>query len=155
MWCSGSGAGNRSKVLFAVEPVSRNVEAVRWTYELINRSDVDGWLATLHPDCVFRDPTRPNLSDPEGLYRGREGARSYWEDWEDVWDGMRVRIEEVIEAGDRLVVRIRAKARGTRSRIELENVRHHVMTMREGKVIRFEHFEDRADALDAAGLCTE
>jgi ketosteroid isomerase-like protein len=53
------------------------------------------------------------------------------------------------------MVRVRAKARGTQSGIDVENVRHHVMTMREGKVVRFEQFEDRVDALRAAGPSAE
>jgi ketosteroid isomerase-like protein len=126
-----------------------NVDLVRGGYEDAKRGDVEGLLARWHPEVVVDDPTRPNPSSPEGLYRGHEDVRRYFEDWDESFEETRHEPEEFIDAGDRLVVRVHSRARGRGSGVEIENDRYHVFTFREGLVESFTVVATRAEALDA------
>jgi ketosteroid isomerase-like protein len=53
---------------------------------------------------------------------------------------------------DRVLVFIRARGTGTGSGIEVEVRGAHLITMRDGRVVRAESYTDRAKALAAAGL---
>jgi ketosteroid isomerase-like protein len=53
---------------------------------------------------------------------------------------------------DRVLVFIRAHGTGTGSGVEVEARGAHLITMRDGRVVRTESYTDRAKALAAAGL---
>jgi uncharacterized protein len=59
---------------------------------------------------------------------------------------------EMIDAGDRVVVMTTFHACGRGSSVAVEKFEPHIWTLRDGKVIRFEWFNERDEALQAAGL---
>jgi ketosteroid isomerase-like protein len=65
---------------------------------------------------------------------------------------MQVEIEDIVEAGDRVLVTLHQRARGRGSAVEVEIDTSNVYTFRDGKVFRIELFTDREPALEAAGL---
>jgi len=85
--------------------------------------------------------------------RGLRGLRECWLDWLAPWESYRAEIEELIDAGDRVLVLSRDI--GLRAGMDKEVDFHGsaVWTVRRGKVARAEFFTaDRASALEAAGL---
>jgi uncharacterized protein len=98
-------------------------------------------------EVEIHDATRPDPSDPEGVWRGYEGARRYSEDWIESFESLTMEPEELIDQGDRVVVRVRARAKGRGSGIEVENERFQAFTVRGGKVVRFEVHTSRESAL--------
>ena len=60
--------------------------------------------------------------------------------------------EEFIDAGDKVVVRSLHKSRGAESGIPVETDIWYVWTAHAGKAVRVDIFNDRREALEAAGL---
>jgi ketosteroid isomerase-like protein len=98
--------------------------------------------------CVFHQ-----LSSVERP--GIRGLRGAWLDWIEPWERYRAEIQEVVPAGDRVLVLSRdlGLRRGMTEEVEL--TASAVWTVREGRVARAEFFTHRADAYAAAGLQPE
>ena len=82
---------------------------------------------------------------------GPEGFRKNWLDWLEPWASYRVTLEKLIDAGDRIVALLRNYGRRADMETEVELIAAAIVTLRAGKVERWEDYADRADAL-AAGL---
>jgi ketosteroid isomerase-like protein len=85
-------------------------------------------------------------------FAGLEGFREAWLDWLEPWATYRSIIEELIDAGDRVVNLVRDYGRRKGMDEEVELVGAAIWTIRDGKVARYDAYVDRADALKAAGL---
>ena len=85
-------------------------------------------------------------------YSGLEGLRQNWLDWLEPWATYRTTIEELIDAGDRVVLLLRDHGRRKDMDEEVELIGASICTIRDGKVARWEDFADRNQALKAAGL---
>jgi ketosteroid isomerase-like protein len=88
-----------------------------------------------------------------GDYFGLEGVATFMREFLQPWTNFTITAEELIEAGDSVVVvaHMRGEGRSTGLVTELEQ-QFQVWTFRGGSVIRFEAFRDRAEALEAVGL---
>ena len=73
-------------------------------------------------------------------------------EWLQTFDRLRVQAERFIEVGDSVVVLVRHIGSAKASGLPFEGKFADVVTLREGRVIRFEQYRDRAEALKAAGL---
>jgi ketosteroid isomerase-like protein len=129
-----------------------NVELVRWAYEAWNRRDFDRILefADREIDWTFAQGMA-RVPGADDVYHGHEGVRRFWETFIEPWDQITIEVEELRDSGDCVVAFIRFRAVG-RDDLEIDAPFVHVITFRESKVIRFEAFDDRAAALEAAGL---
>jgi ketosteroid isomerase-like protein len=127
-----------------------NVEFVRNFYAMINRGDAEAWHV-LPPRFVI-DLSR-RLIDPVVL-RGPDDMRAFYRDLDAHWaGGASLEVEELIDAGDQVLVLIRFGGRGKMSGAEVEALVWNLWTFRDGQPVRWTYFgEDRAQALEAAGL---
>lgn len=102
-----------------------------------------------HPDCecVLHYPG----AEP-AIYRGLEGTRTVWRDWLAPWATYRSEAEDLIDAGDRVVVLVRDYGRREPEGPEVEMVAAAVWVVTEGKIARADFYTSRAEALQAAGL---
>jgi ketosteroid isomerase-like protein len=94
------------------------------------------------------------LPDNAGIYHGHEGVRTYWRNWLSAWSDLRFEIQDVVDAGDEVVLLIHNQRQwGRHSGLETEFPPYAmVFTFRDGKVIRLRHYLDQQVALEAAGL---
>jgi ketosteroid isomerase-like protein len=125
-----------------------NVERVRQSIEVVNRThgpDVDFMV----PD--FEWHTRADLPDP-AVYRGPDGAARLIAEWNAAFDDLKVDIEELIDAGDRVVAVLRLHGRLRDSGDEVEMAETHVVTVRNGKAILLREYKAKEEALQAEGL---
>jgi ketosteroid isomerase-like protein len=122
-----------------------NVENVRRAFEAWLRGDIDEALAGLDPDIVYK-PAQ------EEAVQGLDAAQASWERWQASWQEQEVTLEETIDAGDHVIQAILFRGRGRGSGIEVEGLFFQVLTIKDGKAVRWEEFSDRAEALEAAGL---
>jgi SnoaL-like domain len=85
-------------------------------------------------------------------HTGLEGFRRMWLDWLEPWDTYHSRVEEVIDAGDRVVVL--AHDRGERPDVEgeFDILAGSTWEVRDGRVVRVVFYGNREDALAAAGM---
>jgi ketosteroid isomerase-like protein len=126
-----------------------DVERVRASYEFVDREhepDFD----LLHPDIRWH--TRADLPDT-ATHRGHDGAATLLAEWfGGAFDDVHVDVEEVIDAGGRVVVVLRLRGRVRDSAHEVSMSETHVLTMRDGKVIEIHEYPTKAEALKAVGL---
>ena len=128
----------------------KNVEIVGNIVAMIDRGDSEAW-DLLPPEFVI-DLSR-RLIDPV-ILRGPDEMRGFYCDLDATWaNGARLGVEELIDAGDNVLVLIRFGGRGKISGAEVETRVWNLWTFRDGEPIRWTYFgEGRAEALEAAGL---
>jgi ketosteroid isomerase-like protein len=131
-----------------------NLEIARKAYEVLNRGEVDRFLAEfVHPEYEFHTGVRvPSIP---AVVRGREGLRAWIEQWyQEPWEEqlqMEVeRIEELDDVRVLALLTLRASGRGSGARVETEYA--HIITFREGLGVRVDGFPSWKRALSAAGL---
>jgi ketosteroid isomerase-like protein len=127
-----------------------NVEVVRTFFAKIDQGDAGAW-DLLGPDFVI-DLSR-RLIDPVML-RGPDEMRAFYREMDATWaGGASVEVEDLIDAGDKVLVLIRFGGRGKASGVDVEALVWNLWTFRDGKPVVWTYFgDDRADALEAAGL---
>ena len=85
-------------------------------------------------------------------YAGLDGLRKNWLDWLEPWATYQSGFDEVIDAGDSVVILLRDHGRRKDMDTEVELIGATILRFREGKVARWEDYADRTEALEAAGL---
>jgi uncharacterized protein len=125
-----------------------DIEALRAGYEAFNRGDTGAWLDGFDPDAELRE--LPNL--PGTVHRGHDGLREWAESLKETWEEYRFEPEEFTDAGEFVLVSVRARGRGLGSGAPAEMQVFHVFELRDGKVLRVGGYIDRAEALEAVGL---
>ena len=127
-----------------------NVEIMRSVYVMLDRRDAATW--DLIPSDFVSDFSR-RLIDPVRL-RGRDELRAFYRDLDSSWaNGARLEVEELIDAGDKVLALIRFGGRGKMSGADVETLVWHVWTFRNGTPVEFTYFGgDRAAALEAVEL---
>jgi ketosteroid isomerase-like protein len=128
----------------------QNVRVVRGIYSALNRGDFDAALEAGHAD-VEHDWSR-SVGPYQGIYRGREEIRRFWISFRDAVDELTFEVEDTIDAGEHVVALVRVHVRGRGSGVQVAARGPHVWTFRDGKVIRFRLFQEKAEALEAVGL---
>jgi hypothetical protein len=125
-----------------------NVEIVRRHMEAYLAGDNETALAAYDQDVEFDASIRP-----EGhVYRGREGVAEAMRVWSGTWEDWRVELEEIVDAGDRVLVIVWESGRGKGSGLEINQRVYSLFTLRDGAIVHWKGFLDRAQALEAAGL---
>jgi ketosteroid isomerase-like protein len=107
----------------------------------------DGLLAAAAP--FFHDDVRVGQgsgfqADWSGV--GLADLRDGWKDWLEPWESYRTEVEDVFEAGDRIVVLVRDFGRRSGTTAEVSVAGGSVWKVRDGKVAEVEFYIDRADA---------
>ena len=85
-------------------------------------------------------------------YQGLEGLLEGWRDWLTPWGTYQLEVEDMLDAGDRVVTLVRVRAKTSRHGVEVEHRPAAVWTLRDGKLTAVHFFLERADALAFAGL---
>jgi ketosteroid isomerase-like protein len=133
-----------------------NVEIVRRAYQAFNRWGVHpgGARSTevpplLHPEVEFH--TYANVPEP-GVYCGREAMMEYHERVFEHFESVRIELEELLPAGDSVVVVTRQHTVPKGSKEEIVQHVVDVWTIRDGLLAERKPFSTRAEALAAVGL---
>ena len=124
-----------------------NVEVVRDAYEAWNAGDNHALRELCDPNIIWRPPE--GWPEP-GPFVGREEVMRWFDQLREAFDAYVTELSDIIDAGDRVVVRQiwHGAGHGPEANVEATSV----LTVRKGRVIGVEQFWDRAEALEAAGL---
>jgi ketosteroid isomerase-like protein len=126
-----------------------NVEVVRRAIEAFNRRDLVAATRGNVPDIEV-DWSRSSGVEA-GIYRGRAAVSRFWNTFFEVFDRVVVTPEELIDHDDDVMVVDRTRMWG-RDGIEVEARNAHVVTLRDGRVVRWVMYRSRQEALKAVGL---
>ena len=125
-----------------------NVEVVRALFEPLARGDFSRWFDEVTDDFVF--VTSPDLPDG-GTYQG-EAARDYIMACVESFEGHTMQASDFIDGGDKVSLEFLQRGRPRGSEVPVEGRWWLVMTLAGGAVARAEAFDEREQALEAAGL---
>ena len=129
-----------------------NVEIVRRLNEFLERRDWHGMTHLFDPDVELHG-TVGGIGGGEIVARGLDQISKIIDAEDDeIWDEHRWVPQEVIDAGDRVVVLQREYQRGRGSGVELVVDTATILDLRDGRVVRMQGYINPAEALAAAGL---
>ena len=128
----------------------QNVELVRRAYAH-TRATGQVYAEGFAPGFVW------DMSKYEGWperqrYEGADGAQSFVDDWGGAWDDWDLEIQEIYDAGDKVVVVVQQRGRARTTGIALDMLFAQVWTIHDGRATRADMYSDPADALKAVGL---
>jgi ketosteroid isomerase-like protein len=127
-----------------------NVEIVRRYFAAYDSGGLDAFAEFWHPDIDWR--AVEGYIDDVGVIRGPDEMREYYRQWEETFDAIRTEIEELIEAGDDVIVLLRGVGQMKESDAEVD-IRYAVLiSIRDGKIASGREYSTRQEALQAAGL---
>jgi hypothetical protein len=127
---------------------SENVEIVRRLYRAWTE-EPESATEFLAEDFEY---VNPPYAVHSGTKHGAEGWSAAHRNLSESFESWRHEPGEIVEAGDKVLVITTFHARGRGSSVDLDKYEPHVWTLRDGKVVRFEWFNDRDEAERAAGL---
>ena len=126
-----------------------NVGAVRRHNEAWNRRDLTTWLASFHPDAEI-DWSR-SRGPLKGVYRGHGEFKTFWGEFWSTFEDVQVEYHDLTEVGSDVVVANTAHMRG-REGIKVIARSTLVFTVEDGQITCLRLFQERAEALEAAGI---
>ena len=130
-----------------------NVEIVRGIYEAVARRDAVTPFTYYAEDIVWDiSNSRRTTLQESSVYHGHEGVRQNWREALSVFGEVDLDVEELIDCGGRVVAVICERETGRTSGAAVEPSHVAVWTLTDGKVVRMQMFDDRDQALKAAGL---
>ncbi len=124
--------------------MSADAESVaRARVDACNGDDEEHLLALLHPDVELHESTTlPGAVSAVGFEEVRHYLERFTTHWSSfLWEPLEWRVQ-----GDRVLMRARLRLTGRRSGIEVDREWVYVFTVRDGKLLRQDGFDDMAAA---------
>jgi uncharacterized protein len=137
-----------------------NVEVVREGYAAYNAAtDAPNsreairavWERIADPEIEWEQVFLASAAGTQ-TFHGIDGVMEFFDQILDTFDYARQIPERFIDCGDQVLVFVRTEARAHAIGLELNEEWAHLITMRDGKIVRVQQFRDRDQALEAAGL---
>jgi ketosteroid isomerase-like protein len=130
---------------------AQNVELTRRLLDVWSSRDIDALIAGCDPEVEWHSTF---AAVGGAVYHGHDGLRSYQRDMEDAWGGdIRLEPELFFDLGGELTLSFHVvHARGKHSGVEVEMPIAGVFRWRDGLMIYFKGFADRAQALAELGV---
>ena len=127
-----------------------NVEIVRQHVEAWKRRDLGAWLALFASEAEI-DWSR-SRGPLKGVYRGHRGLKTFWDELRSSFEDVQVETTHgFTDAGSEIVYSNTGRLRG-RQGIRVIARSTFVYTVEKGQITRLRMFQERAEALEAAGL---
>jgi ketosteroid isomerase-like protein len=125
-----------------------NIDWVQRALEHFGRTG-EPYLEGIDPDVEVYDHDIPDASNP---YRGPHGIARWLADFGESWDRYELRVEEILDAENKVVALVRISAIGAGSGVAVERGDGIVWTFGDAGVMRIDYFNDQGLAREAAGL---
>jgi hypothetical protein len=111
-----------------------------------NQRDLDALLALADDDIQVES----RLVAMEGVFRGHEGLRRWWDNFLGVFPDYAIEVEELRDLGDVTLAHIRGWGHGADSATPLIDPLWMPLRWRDGKCVWWRNCATQADALEAA-----
>ena len=123
--------------------------------EIVQRY-LDHWNETGEPLWAEIDPEAVFVIDQGSFvadtYRGHEGIRDLLTLTDEVFDQFRYEVDDLVDAGDSVLVLGRIRARGIQSGATGTQHGAILFQLRDGLIVTYRSYLDRTEALAAVGL---
>jgi ketosteroid isomerase-like protein len=130
-----------------------NMEALRRLYDEWAKGNLWALRDIADPDIEWEwSPKLASLSGGPRIYRGLEEIGTATLEFLAAWDHYWMTAEGFVEAGDQIVVSMRVHARAASTDKAVEQRSTAVWNLRNGRAVRVRYYDDRAEAMEAAGL---
>jgi ketosteroid isomerase-like protein len=138
--------------------MSLDVELVHQGYAALNEAletaDFQPFIAFIEQRCDPKIVLKPAGVFPESAEtRGREGMMRLLTAQAEAFERLRIEPQEVIEAGDRIVVSVSFGGRARHTGLEVDVSVAHVWTLHNHKALRLDMYSSKAEALEAVEKC--
>ena len=128
-----------------------NVETVRRAWDAWLGDDLDALFACFDADTVY--DLKHFREWPDHTYRGIDGVRHFLTEWLSLWTDSEAGVDQILAApDDRVVVLTRQRGKGRESGLPMSMEWAQLISVRNGKITRVDAYDDRQEALEAAGL---
>ena len=128
----------------------RNVELHRRWIEAFNSRDIEAVIALCDPS-VELDSAFAAIGG--GIYKGHDGIRRYFRDYEDAWGTeIRVQPEAYFDLGEHTILFYVMRGRGQHSGADVEMGLTQVARWRDDLLVYFKSYRQREDALSDLGV---
>jgi ketosteroid isomerase-like protein len=127
-----------------------NVEIITRMYRAWNSGDMDALLAVFDAEVEVR----PALSTFLGssVYRGHEGVSAWYAETYEPWAEMTAEPQRFVDAAERTVVVVGLHARVPGGGVDVDAQIAHVLTVRDGRIVKLDGYDTPEAALSAVGL---
>jgi ketosteroid isomerase-like protein len=126
-----------------------NVEIVLDGYARFNAGAKEPTLEYWDEDAEYV----ASSADPDAdTHRGIEAVRRQYARWVEAYPDLRVEPLDAKGSGDKVFVWVRFIGHGAASGLPIDMELGHVTTLRDGRIVRLVEHNDRAEALQAAGI---
>lgn len=128
-----------------------NVDIVRRMNKAFDAREVEALFEFIDPDIVL-DWSR-SIGPSPAVYHGREGMLKFLRSWWDAFEMSAFEVDEVIDAGEQVIVLGHGEIKGRDSGVEVSGAGAAlVWSFSEGTAISCTLYQRRAEALHAVGL---
>ena len=124
--------------------MSSNVDVVNGAYESFAVGDVPAVIAALDENVVWDSPSP---LPQRGSFRGPDGVGSFFQAVGSSWEGLKLDIQDMLDAGDDVIAIGRGAGTLSAGGASAGYGFAHVFTLRDGKIVRFREYADPDDAL--------
>ena len=126
-----------------------NVEIVRVFTRAFNEQDVERIVSLCDPDVEFHS-TFAAVGGAD--YRGHDGVREWQRDFQDTWGGIHSDVEAIYDLGDDVLTFTLIKGQAKHSGVDVELTAAIVTRVENGRIVSFEGYAHREDALRDLGV---
>src|SRR6266542_3940838 len=127
-----------------------NVEIVRRAFETFAAQGPQAMVDFWDPEIELWLPS--GLIQAGGTYRGHAAVLNWMKEWAEAWEEIDYTPEEFTEAGDSILVRVLYDGRGKGSGVRVEGRFWYLFKLRNGRLLSWRLYPEKAEALEAAGL---
>jgi ketosteroid isomerase-like protein len=118
-----------------------------------NSGDIEALLDVFDSEVEVHPALRTFLASM--VYRGHDGVRMWFEEAHEPWAEMQAEPEQFIDADGRIVVVIALHARVPGGQVDVDARIAHVISIRDGHIVRLDGYEDPNQALAAVAQGTD
>jgi uncharacterized protein len=128
----------------------KSVEVITRMYAAWNSGDMDALADVFDPEVEVRPALSTFLAS--SVYRGHDGIAAWYAETYEPWAEMTAEPQRFVDAGERTVVVVGLHARVPGGEVDLEGEIGHVVTIRDGKIVKLDGYDAPEAALSAVGL---
>jgi ketosteroid isomerase-like protein len=126
---------------------AENLDILTRMYRAWNSGDLDGLREVFDADVEVRPALSAFLAST--VYRGHDGIAAWYAETFEPWAEMRVEPERFVDAGERTVVVVGLHTRVPGGSVDLDAQIAHVVTIRDGRIVRLDGYDEPEAALSA------